>query len=110
MQIKDSINHTHFWQLHALFALAVATMTCLAARFQIQAFLVGQTLSRVFLVLFVGAHLLCLSSQRQADSPLANAMDVKRTYEGGSQESGSVWFETTIECHVALDVHAMVQK
>ena len=31
-------------------------------------------------------------------------MDVKETYEGGSQESGSVRFKTTIECHVVLDV------
>ena len=26
------------------------------------------------------------------------------------QESGSVRFETTIDCHVALDVHAILQK
>ena len=26
------------------------------------------------------------------------------------QESGSVRFETTIECHVALDVHVILQK
>ena len=37
-------------------------------------------------------------------------MDVEETYEGGSQESGSVHFKTMIECHVVLDVHTIVQK
>ena len=38
---------------------------------------------------------------------LTNAMDIEGTYEGGPQESGSVRCETMIECHVALDVHAI---
>ena len=39
---------------------------------------------------------------------LTNAMETEEAYEGGPQESGSVRFKT-IECHVALDVHAMVR-
>ena len=35
-------------------------------------------------------------------------MDIEGTYKGDLQEFGSIHFETTIECHVALDVHAIV--
>ena len=34
---------------------------------------------------------------------------VEATYDDGPQESESICFETTIECHVALDVHAILQ-
>ena len=43
-------------------------------------------------------------------SPLTNATSVIEIYDGGPQESGTVCFETTIECHVALDIHAILQK
>ena len=50
-------------------------------------------------------------SQAGDASPLTNPTSaVGETYDGGPQESGSVRFETTIECHVALDVHTILQK
>ena len=51
------------------------------------------------------------ASQAGDASPLTNATSaVEETYDGSPQESGSVRFETTIECHVALDVHAILEK
>ena len=51
------------------------------------------------------------ASQAVDASPLTNATSaIEETYDGGPQESGSIRFETTIECHVALDVHAILQK
>ena len=55
-------------------------------------------------------ELINYASQAGDTSPLTNATSVKEVYDGGSQESGSVRFETTIECHVALDVHAILEK
>ena len=49
------------------------------------------------------------ASQARDACPLTNAMDVEGTYEGGPQGSGSVRFKTTIECHIALDVHAIAE-
>ena len=78
-------------------------------RFQIQAFLFRSELcldpSR-----FPSLELINYIAQARDARPLINAMDIDRTYEGGAQESGSVCFETTTEYHVALDVHAIVQK
>ena len=50
------------------------------------------------------------ASQAGDASPLTNATSVKEIYDGGPQESGSVHFETMIECHIALDIHAILQK
>jgi len=56
-------------------------------------------------------ELLNYASQAGDASPLTNATSaVEEAYDGGPQESGSVRFETAIECHVALDVHAILQK
>ena len=56
-------------------------------------------------------ELINYASQAGDASPLTNAPSViEETYNGSPQESGSVRFETTIECHVALDVHAILQK
>ena len=41
---------------------------------------------------------------------MTNTTSVKEIYNGSPQESGSVHFETTRECHVALDVHVILQK
>jgi len=37
-------------------------------------------------------------------------MDIEGSCEGAPQEFGSVRFETTIECHAALDVHKILQN
>ena len=63
----------------------VATMPCLAARFQIRAFLLRNELC--FLSLICWRSTMCLKL-----------------------ESGSVRFETTIESHIALEVNAVMQK
>ena len=69
----------------------------------------GQTSPKAFLVRLF--DLLNYVSQARDTSPLTNATSaVEETYDGGPQESGSVCFETTIECHVALNVHAILQK
>ena len=69
----------------------------------------GRTLSRAFLVRSI--ELIIYESQAGDASPLTNPTSaVKETYDGGPQESGRVRFETTIECHVALDVHTILQK
>ena len=47
------------------------------------------------------------TSQAKDPATLTNAMDIEETYEGSPQESGRVRCETMIECHVALDVHAI---
>ena len=80
-----------------------------AAHSQIQAFLLRGKLflgpSRFYLL-----ELINYSSQARDASPLTNAMGVEGSYEGGTQESGSVRFETTMERHVALDVHTSVEN
>ena len=56
-------------------------------------------------------ELINYASQAGDTSPLTNATSaVEETYDGSPDESGSVRFETTIECHVVLDVHAILQK
>ena len=94
---------------HALFVLTVATTPSSAARFQIQAFLLRGELclgpSR-----FVLLELINYASQARDASPLTNALDVEGSYEGGTQESRSVRFETTMERHVALDIHTILQN
>ena len=66
------------------FVFTVATLPCLTASFQIQAFFAhGRTSSKAL-----------------------NAMDVEETR--GPQESGSVYFEIMVESRVVLDVHAIV--
>ena len=66
----------------------------------------GLTSSRAFLV--HSFELINYVSQAGDASPLTNPTSAaEETYDGGPQESGSVRFET-IECHVALDVHAIL--
>ena len=79
------------------------TMPSSAARFQIQAFLLRGKLR------LEPSQFRSPTTPLKPETPaaLTNAMDVEGTYEGGPQESGSVRCETTIECHVALDVHAI---
>jgi len=56
-------------------------------------------------------ELINYGSQAGDASPLTNPTSVvEETYDGGPQESGSIRFETTIECHVTLDVHTILQK
>ena len=43
-------------------------------------------------------------------APASRYIVAFETYDGCLQESGCVRFETTKECHVALDVHAILQK
>ena len=74
-----------------------------AARFRIQAFLLRGKL-RLEPSWFCSPT---MPLKPETPAALTNAMDVEGTYEGGPQESGSVRFETTIECHVALDVHVI---
>ena len=50
------------------------------------------------------------ASQAGDTSSLTNTTSVKEIYDGGPQDSGSVHFETAIECHVALDAHALLEK
>jgi len=55
-------------------------------------------------------ELINYASQAGDASPTPATSAVEETYDGGPQESGSVCFETTIQCHVALDVHTILQK
>ena len=84
----------------------VLTMPSSAAPFQIQVFLLRDKLhlepSRFCLL-----ELTNYASQARDACPLTNAMNVEGAYKGGPQKSGSIHFETMIECHVALDVHAI---
>ena len=84
----------------------VLTMPPSAAPFQIQVFLLRDELhlepSRFCLL-----ELTNYASQARDACPLTNAMNVEGAYKGGPQKSGSIHFETMIECHVALDVHAI---
>ena len=84
------------------YLLTVAAMPCLAAssRFWLN--------FKAFLV--CSFELINYASQAGDTSPLTNTSSVKEIYDGGPQESGTVRFETTIECHVALDVHTILQK
>ena len=60
---------------------------------------------------FRSFELINYESQARDASPLINAPStIKETYDGSPQESGSFRFETTMECHVALDVHAILLK
>ena len=83
------------------FSLAMPTTPSSAAHFQIQVFLLRGKL-RLEPSLFRSLELINYNSQAGDACPLTNAVDIEGTYEGG--------FETMIECHVALDVHAIVQK
>ena len=72
------------------------------------AFAQGRRSSRVLIRSF---ELINYASQARDASPVTNTTStVEETYDGGPQESESICFETTIECHVALDVHAILQK
>ena len=89
----------------AEFELLVAMLGCSASHFQYgRDFAQGKTSSRAFLVSFIGAHQLRIQQVRDA-SPLTNAMDVERTCESGPQNLEVF----TIDSHVAIDVHAIVQ-
>ena len=56
-------------------------------------------------------ELINYASQAGDASQLTNPTSaIEETYEAAPQESESVRFETMIECHVALDVHAILQK
>ena len=68
----------------------------------------GRTLFRAFLVSFIGAHQLSVSSRRHLTIDKHN--EVKETYKGSPKESGSICIETTVESYVVLDVYAIVQK
>jgi len=64
----------------------------------------GWASSRAFSVSFVGAQqLMCLKPEMP---PHWQCNGCQRNLWGGTQESGSICFETRIERHVALDVHA----
>ena len=77
------------------------TMPSSAAGFWIQAFLLRGKLR------LEPSRFHSPTTPLKPETPTANAMDVEGTYEGSPQESGSVRCETTIECHVTLDVHAI---
>ena len=71
------------------------------------AFAQGQTSSRVLIRSF---ELINYASQARDASLVTNTSSaVEEAYASGPEESESVCFET-IECHVALDVHATLQK
>ena len=65
----------------------------------------GRTLSGASLVLFTGAHQLRVSGPRYLPTDKYNGHQ-----RNLSQKSGSIHFELTVENHVALDIHAVVQK
>ena len=81
----------------------VLTTPSSAARLRIQAFLLRDKLhlepSRF--------RLPTTPLKPETPAALTNAMDIEGTYEVAPQKSGTVRCKTTIECHVALDVHAV---
>ena len=101
---KISVSHAQFrCPLNTLFAHSRSNAML---GFSLHAF--GWTSCRAFLVCLF--ELINYGSQAGDTSLTPATSAVEETYDGGPQESGSVRFETTIQCHVALDVHAILQN
>ena len=98
------ISHTHFLEVACVHSCNNAMLGCSLSNPSV---LVRDKL-RLVPSQFCSFELINYASQAGDTSPLTNAMDVKGTYESAPRESGSVR-EKTIEGHVALDVHAIMQ-
>ena len=100
---RISVTYAHFCRPHAQFVFTVATMSCSAICFQIKAFCSGANISFVTWSLPIMLHVL-------ETPPHWQTLGCQRNLQSGPQKSGSIHFKTTLENHVALDVHAIVQK